>query len=233
MRKTCPIVLPEQNSPKDAISLPSPTSSSQYAVRPAQIARTTSAVSSSTRTNALVMDFANATNIANANRLANHFGNDNYNYTEIRGGDDGNGDDGGANNEMPSTLNGIGQQLQRDRNDCDGNNQLPELSSLNTEFLDTILCTPNYPSNDASGNCETNFVHTNNSIEQDCIDSAAAAAAATTTAAVAAAANTSIAFDDSRPRQLGRRSEMRSRIVSITAEHIAEGNPVCTARYSI
>lgn len=250
MRKTCPIVLPEQNSPKDATSLP-PTStstststlplasSSQYAVRPAQIARTTSAVSTSTRTNALVTDFTNATNTTNANRLAHHFGNDNYNYTEIRsdgGGGGGGGvdddedeyDGGGTNNEMPSTLNGIGQQ--RDRLDCDGNNQLPELSSLNSEFLNSILSTPNYQqssnsshSNGVSGNCapmhhETNFVHNSNSIEQDCNDSASL---------TAAAANTSIAFDDSRPRQLGRRSEMRSRIVSITAEHIAEGNSVC------
>lgn len=236
MRKTCPIVLPDQNSPKNATSLPptstSPLPSSQYAVRAAQIARTTSAVSTSARSNALVTDFSSATNTTNANRPANHFGNDNYSYTEIRsdGGED--EYDGGANNEMPSTLNGIGQQS--DRIDYDGNNQLPELSSLNSEFLNTILSAPNYQqssnlnhSNGVSGSCapmhhETNFVHNNNiSIEQDCSDNAAATAAATT----------SIAFDDSRPRQLGRRSEMRSRIVSITAEHIAEGNPVCALCY--
>lgn len=253
MRKTCPIVLPEQNSPKDAISsLPptSPLSSSQYAVRPAQIARTASAVSTSTRTNALVTDFTSTanTNITNANRSAN----DNYNYTEIRsydedgcdggGGGGGGGEDyenDGVNNEMPSTLNGIGQQ--RDRIDYDGNNQLPELSSLNSEFLNTILSTPNYQhqssnlshNSSASVNCapmhhETNFVHNDNSIEQDCNDSAPALAIA-----AAAAANTSIVFDDSRPRQLGRRSEMRSRIVSITAEHIAEGNPVSVYRIEL
>lgn len=246
MRKTCPIVLPEQNQPKAAISSsPLPPASSQYAVRPGQIARTTSAVLTSTRTNALATDFTNSTNTTNANRSASHFGNDNYNYTEIRNNDDdgsgggggGDGgdeddDDDGANNAMPSTLNGIGQQ--RDRIDYDGNHQLPELSSLNSEFLTTILSTPNYQqssnlshnNNIANANCapmhhETNFVHNSNSIEQDCNDSAA-----TTTSAAAAAANTSIAYDDSRPRQLGRRSEMRSRIVSITAEHIAEGNPV-------
>lgn len=243
MRKTCPIVLPEQNSPKDAIS------SSQYAVRPAQIARTTSAVSTSSRANALVTDLTNTTNnnnTINANRTAVHFGNDNYNYTEIRsddggGGGGGDGDevdeDDGANNAMPSILNGIGQQC--DRIDYDGNNQLPELSSLNSEFLNTILSTPNYQqssnlshNSNTSVNCapmhhETNFVHNNinNGIEQDFNDRTAAAATA--------AANTSITFDDSRPRQLGRRSEMRSRIVSITAEHIAEGNPVSVVVLSV
>lgn len=259
MRKTCPIVLPEQNSPKDAISPPSPLSPSQYAIRPLQIARTTSAVSTSTRSNALVTDFTNSTNATNANRSASNFGNENYNYTEIRTpsttstddymlmhsdddvDDDDVVDDGrGANNEMPSTLNGIGQQ--RDLIDYDGNNQLPELSSLNSEFLNTILSTPNYQqssnlshSNNTSVNRapmhhETNFVHNSSSIEQNRIENAALSSVTTT----AAAANTSTAFDDSRPRQLGRRSEMRSRIVSITAERMnAEGNPVSVVLLSV
>lgn len=231
MRKTCPIVLPEQNLPKDMSS-------------PHAITRTTSAVSSSSsplRSHGLLTDF-------NANSAGGNFGSDNYNYTEFRTPtqastnnymtimhSDDNDDDVHENNEFPSTLNGLGEQC--DAINHDGHNQLPELSSLNSEFLNTILsATPNYrkssnsnQSNNTSVNHtsmhpETNFIQNSNtnsnSNESNGIDSAATAVITSTTC------------DGSRPRQLGRRSEMRSRIVSITAERIAEGNPVSVFFYS-
>lgn len=121
-----------------------------------------------------------------------------------------------SNNEMPALQNVNSDHIVVLSNDI--SNQLPELSSLNNEFLNTILTPPNYQqsSSNSSTNIhslsqhETNFVHN--------IDEESGRTSTTTVAG----------FDESRPRQLGRRSEMRSRIVSITAERSAEGNQVNT-----
>lgn len=233
MRKTCPIVLPEQNSPTDAISSSHPQTPTHYTVRPAQIARTTSAMSSpSQRSNSVLLTGS-----------VGSFGNDNYNYSEIRtpspmpSDDD---EDNDLNNGMPSTLNGMGQQ--HDRMDYNGHNQLPELSALNSEFLTTILSpTPNYQAkssnssqrnsnstgvNRANMHHETNLVHIGRSGCDGGGDGAGSNSDSNSTESAVIAAITSTTCEDFRPRQMGRRSEIRSRIVSITAERIAEGNPV-------
>lgn len=192
MRKTCPIVMPEQNSPKDA---------TRY--RNTSIARTSSSMSSQQYTNRL----------SRSNCGGN---NDNYCFT--------------GTIAAPATSTPCLFQLNNNQmspndhvlsTECDGQNQLPELSSLNSEFLSTILTTPNYEQSCSNSSVnmlsqhETNFVH---DIDEE------SGRMATATAQATAVATTP--FEESRPRQLGRRSEMRSRIVSITAERNAEGNQV-------
>lgn len=77
--------------------------------------------------------------------------------------------------------------------------QSPELNSLNNEFLNTILATQ-YQSTAAEPSAGVSDA--TNCMNNDTVD------------------------DLTRPRQLGRRSEARSRIVSITAERNAEGSQV-------
>lgn len=206
MRRTCPIVMPEPNSPKDATRYHNTT-----------IARTTSSINP-------------ASNRQYANQLSRSIcdennGNDCFdgtmsstatstpclfqlNYSE--------------NNHMSYMLNDHVLSTE-----SYGENQLPELSSLNSEFLSTIFTTPNYGEScsNASVNMlsqhETNFGHD--------IDESGRTAVATATSAEQATAVVTTQFEESRPRQLGRRSEMRSRIVSITAERNAEGNHVSTS----
>lgn len=204
MRKTCPIDLPEQHLSKDAI---------QNAFRTVHIPRSSS--SSINRTNSVANEFASNTNHSiDFNVSDADENNDNYCFNEIM---------------TPSTITSTNAALllHSENNDTsmiserhgdhvlsneyDSSNQLPELSSLNNEFLNTILATPNFQQSVATSNVntnslqhETNFVHNNIDEDSDC----------------------ATAFEDSRPRQLGRRSEMRSRIVSITAECNAEGNQV-------
>lgn len=80
--------------------------------------------------------------------------------------------------------------------------QAADLHSLNNEFLTTILTSPH-------ATCEENAVETTHSPEcrtmlNEC----------------------NVNGEIARPRQMGRRSEVRSRIVSITAERNAAGNQV-------
>lgn len=223
MRKTCPIDLPEQRSPRVAI----------------RVARTSSAASTTTAA-AANQSLANNTNYTSLqlNRTNYDGNNDNYCFNEtmppvaatntrlfqssvVVGASE--------NNQMSTPTNG-GQQrndhvLSSNNEYIDSRNQLPELSSLNNEFLSTILTTPNYQQSSANSASllqhETNFEH---SIDDEIGRITNPTTVATTTAAAA------VAFEESRPRQLGRRSEMRSRIVSITAERSAEGNQVNNTR---
>lgn len=194
MRKTCPIVLPEQNLPKDAI---------QYAIEPAHFART---ALSANRSHISANDFAtNATNAPDENNEIYCF---NDTMTPTAASTNAYLLSHTENNEMTAMPNGQCDHVLS--TEYDSHNQLPELSSLNNEFLHTILATPNYQQSNANPSTnihslqhETNFVH---NIEED--------------------SDCATAFEESRPRQLGRRSEVRSRIVSITAERNAEGDQV-------
>lgn len=193
MRKTCPIVLPEQNSPKDAST---------------HIARTLSS-STANRSHISVSDFntdGNFTSVMNAAK-----NNEDYCFNDpiTPSKTFANADllSHSEDNEMTPITNN--HQHHFLLNEYDSRHELPELSSLNNEFLNTILSTPNYQQSSASpreriysSQRETNCGH----IEEDteCVT----------------------ASEESRPRQLGRRSEMRSRIVSITAEPNSEGNHV-------
>lgn len=230
MRKTCPIDLPEQQSPRGGIRVARTSSSS--------VASTATATATATNqsSNMLANDFANNTNYTSLqlNRTNYDGNNDNYCFNEtmppiastntrlfqsniVAGASE--------NNQMSTPTNGVQQRndhvLSNNNEYIDSRNQLPELSSLNNEFLSTILTTPNYQqSNTNSASLlqhETNFEH---SIDDEIGQITNPTALATTTTAAAAT------FEESRPRQLGRRSEMRSRIVSITAERNAEGNQV-------
>lgn len=204
MRKTCPIDLPEQHLSKDAM---------QNAFRTVHSPRSSS--STANRSNTIATEFASNTNQTTDFNVSNtDENNDNYCFNETM---------------MPSTITSTNAALllhsenndtpmisERPRehvlsNEYDTSNQLPELSSLNNEFLNTILATPNFQQSVTTANTntnslqhESNFVH--NHIEED--------------------SDCATAFEDSRPRQWGRRSEMRSRILSITAECNAEGNQV-------
>lgn len=221
MRKTCPIDLPDQNPPRDT---------TQYAIRrpTAQIART---LSSANRSSVSTNDFTTNVNFSSNLFVPNVDGNnENYCFNETMTPSTMTANalllTSNGNNHSPTTSSGQPDQHVLS-NEYDSPSQLPELSSLNNEFLNTILATPNYqqPNSNLNTNSnsnsnasihslqhETNFVH-NIDEESDCVT----------------------AFEESRPRQFGRRSEMRSRIVSITAERSAEGNQVIptNAHYEI
>lgn len=99
-------------------------------------------------------------------------------------------------------------QLQRrpvDHDDIENN----DLDSLNNEVLTTILSTQLYQdTTDASSMCGT---HPSDRNSMSIGDNDGGVATI---------------VDEMRPRQLGRRSEARSRVVSITAERSSEGNQV-------
>lgn len=196
MRKTCPIDLPEQHSSKDAM---------HNAFRStAHIPRSLSSSSSSSanRSNSIV-------NVTSTNE-----NNENYCSNETMTSSTTSSNTfllshNHENNEM-SMISDQHTDHSLSNQYIDNHDQLPELNSLNNEFLNTILTTTNYQQNVGNSNAntnslqhETNFLH---NMEDD--------------------SDSMTAFEDSRPRQLGRRSEMRSRIVSITAERNAEGNQV-------
>lgn len=218
MRKTCPIVLPEQNSPKNA---------QRHPMRNASITRT----SSSAAANRLMLSNVNSTNqLCRPNCNEN---NENYCFNETMSSSS------STSSSLTNTClfqsnSSSNNQISELQNDHvvlsnDNTNQLPELSSLNNEFLNTILTTPNYQQSNLNSSTniqslsqhETNFVH-------DIDEESVRITTAPVTAVAVSSASSAALLDESRPRQLGRRSEMRSRIVSITAERNAEGNQVNT-----
>lgn len=207
MRKTCPIMMPEQNLPKDLV---------QYASREQRLARTLSSanrsisLSSSTSADCATNGFSNNfSSISNTDE-----NNENYCINETMASSMKPSTNGcflsnSENNQMSSTSNVQYDHHHVHSNQYDSPNQLPELSSLNNEMFNTILTTQSVANSSANNQVsavqhETHFGH---NIEED-------------------SGGHATPFEESRPRQLGRRSEMRSRIVSITAERNAEGNQV-------
>lgn len=89
----------------------------------------------------------------------------------------------------------------------DNGNETNDLDSLNSDILTTIVAGQLYTMDAA-------FMH----------GAYAADRGSTVDQSLTAA------IDDTRPRQLGRRSEARSRVVSITAERSSEGNQVRACR---
>lgn len=206
MRKTCPIILPEQNPPKDV---------APNANREARITRSLSSANRShLSTTPMTANDDWATNFSDNFGISNADGNNgNFCFNEI------------APSSMPTSTNAClladtenNQMSSTSSVQCDhvlanSPNQLPELSSLNNAILSTILTTHNYQqSNEISGaNNQLAFspqheTHFGQNSEEESVHTTS--------------------FEESRPRQLGRRSEIRSRIVSITAERNAEGNQV-------
>lgn len=90
-------------------------------------------------------------------------------------------------------------ELIRDVSSSPAEQRNADIPSFDSELLDVIMSSP-----------ETDFIP----------------ATSDHVAAVAALGEPSIGTDNDRPRQMGRRSEQRSRIVSITAERSAAGNQV-------
>lgn len=202
MRKTCPIVLPEQNAPKDVMSC---------AMRSAPIARTASSIAN--RSVRATSDFPAASNANNSSRSSVDVNNDNYCFNETIPNRSTTSaclfESNSENNQMSATLNGQCDHVFATQ--YDRSNQLAELSSLNNEFLTTLLATPTYqPNIVASSSAPATQSSAQRDIMHNSEDDNERAPA----------------FEDSRPRQLGRRSEVRNRIVSITAERNAEGNQV-------
>lgn len=190
MRKTCPIVIPDQNQPKD-------TNQRSTIHQTLTINNESHANDQATIENNVNYYFDDTT----APQMAVATTSNGYLFAT------------NENNEMPSTSNPQMEHFHHHNNNSyDRTNQLPELSSLNNEFLTTILTTQNYPlptmlnvyssPSHSDHLTDSNYVN----IDEDLIRPPQ--------------------YDDTRPRQLGRRSEMRSRIVSITAERNAEGNQV-------
>lgn len=180
MRKTCPILIPDQQAINHRSQIPSPNHQYQ-----------------NDGASDFTIDSSDIDSVDN---------NVNYRF------DDDDDDDQMAttshgylltdNNEMPSTS----AHPSTDNNRID---QLPELNSLNNEFLNTILTTQSYQPQTVALPSQSEHLNDSNyvgNIDDDVIRTTQ--------------------YDDTRPRQLGRRSEMRSRIVSITAERSAEGNQV-------
>lgn len=211
MRKTCPIILPEQNPPKDV---------APNANREARITRSLSSANrSNLSTTSMTANVDWSTNFSDNFGISNADGNNgNFCFNEITPSSMPTATNAclladSENNQMSST-----SSVQCDHvlaNQYDGPNQLPELSSLNNAILSTILTTHNYQQSNeissannqlASPQHETHETHFGHNNEEESVHTTS--------------------FEESRPRQLGRRSEIRSRIVSITAERNAEGNQV-------
>lgn len=81
-----------------------------------------------------------------------------------------------------------------------------DLHSLNNEFLTTILTSPR-------ATCEENAIEAQSPESRTMLN------------------DCNVNSEIARPRQMGRRSEVRSRIVSITAERNAAGNQVCRRQH--
>lgn len=195
MRKTCPVVIPEQNLQNNIVSHPqaehqSYTNAISHDLRNIAPKEFTNDSHDPIETNGnychdaamLQMESPTPRTLATTSSSEYFLGDDEY-------------------NQMPSTSS------FQNGNNCDNEfnrtNQLPELSSLNNEFLNTILTTQQNETN-----VHRSPSHLGNGVDDD------------------ASRNATTTYDDTRPRQLGRRSEIRSRIVSITAERCSEGNQV-------
>lgn len=207
MRRTCPIVIPEQNQPKDSIHY-----------RPRSALQTTP--------HHHPKDFDHDSNFITETDIDTGDGN-NANYCFNNSHSDvattSNGylfidNTNNENNQMPSTSNLSNDDVihSSNVNAYDRINDLPELSSLNNEFLNTILASQQ---NVIHNNVQSSPMQSNHLIDSNYVVNLDDDMPAT-------GAPVPPYSDDTRPRQLGRRSEMRSRIVSITAERNAEGNQV-------
>lgn len=199
MRRTCPIEIPEQNQQTHSIHH-----------RPRSAIQTTPHrypedfdIDSNLMTETDI-DTGNENN-------ANYCFNDSHSDVAITSNGYLHTDNNNDSNQMPSTSNlsndGV---IHSNFNENDRTNDLSELSSLNNEFLNTILTSNNVPNSPMQTNhlIDSNYVM---NLDDDMM---------------AIVASPPAYSEDTRPRQLGRRSEMRSRIVSITAERSAEGNQV-------
>lgn len=197
MRKTCPIVLPEQSTQKDSMYSLNSESASSLTTLPNDLNDTIIGFMDIDEHNGNYCydDTATESTLStNSCLLSNNHDNDNQmQITTSRQNDHGHG----HTNEYTS---------------C--NNQLPELNSLNNEFLNTILTTTQPYQQSSSNNPNNSSIIRTEELSDD-----------SNLTNVDGECGVTI-FDESRPRQLGRRSEARSRIVSITAERNAEGNQV-------
>lgn len=206
MRRTFPIVIPEQNQRKESIHH-----------RPRNALQTTP--HHYPKDFDIDTNFMTQTdiNIGDGNNL-NYCSNDSHSDVATTSNGHLFTDNNNENNQMSSTSNLSNDDVIRSNvNEYDRSYDLPELNSLNNEFLNTILTSQQ---NIIHNNVQISPMQSNHLIDSNYVVNLDIDMAAT-------AASSAIAYsDDTRPRQLGRRSEMRSRIVSITAERSAEGNQV-------
>lgn len=206
MRRTCPIVIPDQYQQKDSIHH-----------RPKSALQTTTP-------NHYPKDFDIDSNFMTETDIdADNENNANYCFNDSNSevATTSNGyfftDTNNENNQMPSTSNISNDDvIHSNVNEYERANDMAELNSLNNEFLNTILISQQ---NIIHDNVPSSSMQSNHLIDSNYVVNLDDDMAATATAAPPYS-------DDTRPRQLGRRSEMRSRIVSITAERSAEGNQV-------
>lgn len=225
MRKTCPIVLPEQNfshhnhTVQSAVKMPKTRSiESQPLFLNNQNAKASANeyITANTSTNTMPNNMHSLSTIALQDSEDDDDDDDNEkNYcfdrtiqaTPIST----------TNNQMPSTS-------IDDRIDCSSDSTvkpMTELNSLNNEFFNSILTHQQqqqqqrfYPSQATTAiTIEPLMQRLSN--DSNC-----------TAEDVDNESSSRNTIESNRPRQMGRRSEMRSRIVSITAERSAEGNQV-------
>lgn len=211
MRKTCPIVLPEQNIDHRLTTAIQPIAS----ISPCE----TQPLFLNQKANAIVKtsanDITNANIVAQSNDTDEDDENARYCFSRTMQPAATTTSDcfsANANMQMPSTSATIADHI--DSIECCANDstttQLTDLNSFDNEtfFLNSILQAQHfYPA--PSSHSEIVAIEPNRvDLESDASD----CVRATT--------------ESNRPRQMGRRSEMRSRIVSITAERNAEGNQV-------